>query len=87
MLICRGVNGCRACQEQGYSLPDWLVDTTSGATGATTDATEIEDGAPATADFAAHWAKSKHSEAYSKDSEQTFCILGSSSQETWMDIP
>ncbi|CAJ1389303.1 unnamed protein product [Effrenium voratum] len=62
-------------EEQGYSLPDWLVDTTSGATGATTDATEIEDGAPATADFAAHWAKSKHSEAYSKEFEETLAKL------------
>ncbi len=54
-------------QEQGYSLPDWLVDTTSGATGSLTDATEVEDGAAATADFSAHWAKSTRSENYVKD--------------------
>lgn len=56
-------------QEQGYSLPDWLVDTTSGATGSLTDATEVEDGAAATADFSAHWAKGTRSENYVKDGE------------------
>eukprot|EP00442_Polarella_glacialis_P052868 CAMPEP_0115067304 /NCGR_PEP_ID=MMETSP0227-20121206/11313_1 /TAXON_ID=89957 /ORGANISM="Polarella glacialis, Strain CCMP 1383" /LENGTH=614 /DNA_ID=CAMNT_0002453351 /DNA_START=69 /DNA_END=1913 /DNA_ORIENTATION=+ len=45
-------------QGQGYSLPDWLVDTTSGATG---DA-EVK----AIVDFAELWAKSPSSEAYLK---------------------
>ena len=61
-------------QEQGYSLPDWLVDTTSGATGALTDSSELEDGAKP-ADFAALWAKSKISEAYAKEFDETLAKL------------
>ncbi|CAE8650677.1 unnamed protein product [Polarella glacialis] len=45
-------------QGQGYSLPDWLVDTTSGATGEAEVKTQV--------DFAALWAKSPSSEAYLK---------------------
>jgi len=62
-------------EEQGYSLPDWLVDTTSGATGSLTDADGAEDGAAATADFAQLWLKSPASEAYSKDLNETFAKL------------
>ena len=62
-------------EEQGYSLPDWLVDTTSGATGSLTDADGAEDGAAATADFSQLWLKSPASEAYSKDLNETFAKL------------
>eukprot|EP00434_Breviolum_minutum_P019639 symbB.v1.2.017319.t1/scaffold1341.1/size124323/10 len=61
-------------EEQGYSLPDWLVDTTSGATGSLTDATEVEDGAAATADFSAHWAKSTRSENYVKELDEALAL-------------
>ncbi|CAE8656960.1 unnamed protein product, partial [Polarella glacialis] len=47
-------------KEEGYSLPDWLVDTTSGATG------EAVGEAKTQVDFAGLWAKSPSSEAYLK---------------------
>eukprot|EP00438_Fugacium_kawagutii_P019625 Skav232798 [mRNA] locus=scaffold614:310286:310642:+ [translate_table: standard] len=58
--------------EQGYSLPDWLVDTTSGATGSLADPTDIEN-RETTADFATLWAKSNVSEAYTKDFPTDLC--------------
>ena len=62
-------------EEQGYSLPDWLVDTTSVATGSLTDAEGVEDGAAATADFAKLWASSPACEAYGKELQETLAKL------------
>ncbi|CAK9067513.1 unnamed protein product [Durusdinium trenchii] len=62
--------------EQGYSLPDWLVDMTSGATGAIMDTAEVDgEKALEATDFAAAWAKSEKSASYQKDFEATLAFL------------
>jgi len=50
-------------REGGYSFPDWLVDTTSGATGVVLDDEAATDPADAV-DFASVWAKSEGCKAY-----------------------
>lgn len=50
------------------------MDTTSGATGALPDGSELEDGEKPL-DFAALWAKSKSSEAYAKGFHETLAKL------------
>jgi len=52
-------------QESGYSLPDWLVDTTSGATGVVMEDEAATDSAHAV-DFASLWENSNWSRAYNK---------------------
>lgn len=58
-------------EEKAYSLPDWLVDTTSGATGALLDSDALDDSKNVAPDFAVHWSNSPASEAYSKEHKET----------------
>jgi len=60
--------GCAFPEEKGYSLPDWLVDTTSGATGALTDS---DEGKAEEIDFAAQWSSSSARLAYDKEVKET----------------
>jgi len=65
--------GCPFPADKGYSLPDWLVDTTSGATGALTDSDAPDEGkvADTEIDFAVKWSSSAASTAYNKEVTET----------------
>lgn len=65
--------GCPFPADKGYSLPDWLVDTTSGATGALTDSDAPGEGKAADTeiDFAVKWSSSAASTAYNKEVTET----------------
>jgi len=55
---------------QGYSLPDWLVDTTSDATGQV-----AEDETTAASDFAGMWASSEIGAAWTKSNQERVLAL------------
>jgi len=65
-------------QEKGYSLPDWLVDTTSGATGQMEGEGLSEGAAAEGTDFAAAWDKCDACAAVRKAHAENVAALKSS---------